>query len=127
MKQVFRKLLANERDIQFAYAFGSAITEPVFHDIDVAVYLSGPMPMHRDRCLELAEQLTRTVGLPVDVQPLAEAPIAFAFHVFRGQLLFSRDDERLADLMEETVRRYLDVEPLVRRATREAFAREEPE
>ena len=53
---------------------------------------------------------------------LNDAPVTFLFHVFReGRLLFSRNDERLADLMERTVREYLDMEPLLRRATIEAY------
>lgn len=40
----------------------------------------------------------------------------------RGRLLFSRDDERLTRAIEETARRYLDLEPILRVATREAFA-----
>ena len=56
------------------------------------------------------------------MQPLNHAPIPFVFHALRGRLLFSRDDERLATIIEDTVRRYLDMEPLMRNATREAFA-----
>jgi hypothetical protein len=37
-------------------------------------------------------------------------------------LLLSRDDERLAETIEETTRTYLDIEPILRAATREAFA-----
>ena len=58
----------------------------------------------------------------MDVQPLNDAPIAFVFHALRGRLLFSRDDERLAATIEDTVRRHLDMEPLIRSATQEAFA-----
>lgn len=43
-------------------------------------------------------------------------------HVFQeGRLLLSRSDERLADLMERTVREYLDAAPLLRQATIEAY------
>ena len=114
--------LVQQRDVSFAYVLGSSLTEPAFHDIDVAVYLSDPAQDHRARALELAEDLTRELEMPVDVQPLNHAPISFVFHALRGRLLFSRDDERLATTIEDTVRRYLDVEPLIRHATREAFA-----
>jgi len=53
---------------------------------------------------------------------LNDAPVTFLFHVFReGRLLLSRNDERLADLMERTVREYLDAAPLLRQATMEAY------
>ena len=114
--------LVRQPDVSFAYVFGSSLTEPAFHDIDVAVYFSDPAGDHRARCLELAEDLTRALEIPVDVQPLNHAPLAFVFHALRGRLLFSRDDERLAATIEDTVRRYLDMEPLIRNATRDAFA-----
>jgi hypothetical protein len=60
--------------------------------------------------------------MPVDVRALDEAPLAFRFHALRGRLLLSRDDERLAQTIEETTRSYLDIEPILRVATREAFA-----
>ena len=34
----------------------------------------------------------------------------------------TRDDERLASLLEETIRRYLDASPLLRQATKDAYA-----
>ena len=114
--------LVRQPDVSFAYVLGSSLTEPAFHDIDVAVYFSDTAGDHRARALELAEDLTREIEIPVDVQPLNDAPISFVFHALRGRLLFSRDDERLATTIEDTVRRYLDMEPLIRNATREAFA-----
>jgi predicted nucleotidyltransferase len=114
--------LATQPDVAFAYALGSSLAEPSFHDIDVALYLSGPVAKHGARTVDLADRLTRALGVPVDVQPLNDAPVAFVFHALRGRLLFSRDDERLALTIEETVPRYLDAAPLVRQATREAFA-----
>jgi uncharacterized protein len=113
--------LARQPDVAFAYVLGSSLTEPAFRDIDVALYLSAPAADHSGRALELAERLTREVGIPVDVRPLNDASIAFVFHAVRGRLLVSRDNERLATTIEETVRRHLDIAPLLRHATREAF------
>jgi predicted nucleotidyltransferase len=123
---MFRRIagmLEAQPDVSFAYAFGSSVTEPAFHDIDIAVYLSDSAGDPRSRALELAEDLERDLEVPVDVQPLNGAPPSFAFHAVRGRLLFSRDDTRLAATIEETVRSYLDVAPFVRQATREAFTR----
>jgi hypothetical protein len=60
--------------------------------------------------------------MPVDVRGLNVAPVSFLYHVLRGQLLFCRDNARLAEVMEQTISRYLDIAPLVRRATQEAFS-----
>ena len=74
------------------------------------------------RELDLAVRLDRETGFPVDMRVLNDAPVTFLFHVFReGRLLVSRNDERLADLMERTAREYLDMEPLLRQATIEAY------
>jgi predicted nucleotidyltransferase len=113
--------LAARPDVAFAYVFGSSLTEPAFHDVDVAVWLQESPADPVDRALELAGELGRALKLPIDVRPLNGAPVSFVFHALRGRLLFARDEERLAGTIEDTVRRYLDQEPLVRRATREAF------
>ena len=56
------------------------------------------------------------------IWPPGKTPASFLFHVFReGHLLLSRDDTGLANRMERTVREYLDIAPLRRRATMEAF------
>lgn len=114
--------IERQADVSFAYALGSFLTEPAFHDIDIAVCLAPSTTSPRERALEVAEQLGHMCEIPMDVQPLNGAPLAFAFHALCGRLLFSRDDERLARMIEDTVSRYLDMEPLARRATIEAFA-----
>ena len=58
----------------------------------------------------------------MDVRIVNEVPISFLYHVLRGMLLFSRDDVRLAEVIEDTTRRYLDIAPLLRHSTKEAFA-----
>lgn len=70
----------------------------------------------------MAARLGACVQLPVDVRILNLAPTSFLYHVLRGRLIMSRDDERLASLIEETTSRYLDASPLVRRATKDACA-----
>ena len=114
--------LEAEPSVVFAYLHGSFLTEDGFHDIDVGVHIAAPADRRLPRALDLAVRLTRDAGFPVDVRPLDDAPLAFRFHVFRtGRLLLSRDDELLANCMERTMREYLDIAPLLRRATVEAF------
>ena len=114
--------LEAEPDVVFAYLHGSFLSGDGFHDIDVAVRLAAPPDRRLTRALDLAVQLGGETGFPVDVRRLDEASLAFRFHVFRtGRLLLDRDEELLADCMERTMREYLDIAPLVRRATVEAF------
>lgn len=121
--QVLSAALEAEPDVVFAYLHGSFLGTSGFHDVDVAVCLRGQAERYTDRGLELAASLSARVGMPVDVRVLNGAPTSFLFHVFRtGRLLVSRDDEQLADLIERTVRDYLDIAPLLRRSTVEAFS-----
>jgi predicted nucleotidyltransferase len=115
-------VLEAEPDLEFAWLHGSFLGGGGFHDVDVGVHLNAPADVCSRRALHLGLRLDRDTGFPVDVRVLNDAPVTFLFHVFReGRVLLSRNDERLADLMERTVREYLDMEPLLRRATIEAY------
>ena len=115
-------VLEAEPDLEFAWLHGSFLGGGGFHDVDVGVHLNAAADVRSRRAVDLGLRLDRQTGLPVDVRVLNDAPVTFLFHVFReGRLLLSRNDERLADLMERTVREYLDMEPLLRRATIEAY------
>lgn len=115
--------LASDRNVVFAYLYGSFVESQPFHDIDVGAHLR---TVSSDRvtatALDLGQRLSDIAGIPVDVRILNVAPVSFLYHVLRGRLVFCRDDAVLAEVMERTVSRYLDSAPLVRRATLEAFA-----
>ena len=115
--------LKPEPDVVFAFLHGSFARGEPFHDIDVAVYLVGASDGHGGRALDLADRLSQSLEYPADVRALNEAPLPFQFHVLQGTLLVSHDDERLAGFIEHVGLRYLDMAPLLRHATREAFAR----
>lgn len=114
--------LETEPDVEFAWLHGSFLAAGAFHDVDVGVHLLPAASGRPYRGVELALHLGHAARFPVDVRVLNDAPVAFLFHVFRtGRPLICRADERMADLMERTAREYLDGEPLLRRATVEAF------
>ena len=114
-------VLADESDVAFALLYGSFVAAEAFHDVDVGVYLRTEEPGHLYGS-HLAQRLSERVGYPVDVRVLNGAPVSFLFHVLRGQVLVSRDDDLLGDLMQRTMQRYFDIAPLLRRSAREAFA-----
>jgi hypothetical protein len=123
IKQCLAAELASDLSVAFAYLYGSFVESQPFHDVDVGVYVQN---VRADRlsaaALDLAQRLSDRARIPVDVRILNAAPVSFVYHALRGQLVFCRDDGVLAELMERTVSRYLDIAPLVRRGTREAFA-----
>lgn len=115
-----RRALSARDDVAFAAAHGSFLRPGAFRDIDVAVWATPQASPRLDD--ELAVQLTRMTGIPIDVRIINRAPVAFLFHALRGRLIAVRDERVLADVIEGTARVYHDRAPLVRRATREAFA-----
>lgn len=116
-------ILAAEPCVAFAYLYGSFAEAQPFHDIDVGVYRSGPDPdSGMPFSVVLAQRLSERLKFPVDVRILNGAPVSFLHHVLRGKLLVSHDDDLLGGVMEDTIRRYLDMAPILRRSTKEAFA-----
>ncbi|MBC7225748.1 MAG: nucleotidyltransferase domain-containing protein [Thermoflexales bacterium] len=118
-------VLEAQPDVRFAYLYGSFLEDLPFHDVDVAVYLEDGVDF-TDRALELAEVAERALReaghpLPVDVRVLNPAPLGFRYHVFRGQLLLSREEDLRVREVVQTLTRYLDVKPLIRAALREAM------
>jgi predicted nucleotidyltransferase len=123
VKDQVAAILATEPRVAFAYLYGSFAESQPFHDIDVGVHLSGTDPDHdMPFSVVLAQRLSERVTLPVDVRILNEAPVSFLHHVLRGKVLVSHDDDLLGDVLEDTIRRYLDMAPLLRRSAKEAFA-----
>lgn len=117
---VLTRELARRSDISFALLYGSFLTgHGDFRDIDIAVWFDDGADRSVD--LALSADLSRLVGVPVDVRVANAAPVSFLFHMLRGRLLAVRDEQLLADVMERTARQYHDQAPLVRRATRDAF------
>lgn len=115
--------LEKESEIRFAYLYGSVLDSDIVHDVDVGLYLrefedatSSAIP------IDLSNRLTAIVGMPVDVRVLNESPLSFVYHVLRGRLLFCRDEACLTEMLEDVPRRYLDLAPLLRQGTKDAFA-----
>lgn len=116
------KLMA-EPTVAFAYVFGSFLEMNPVHDVDVGIYLH-PSDTKRETesVASLARRLTDATGLPVDVRILNQAPMTFLYHVVRGHLLVSKNDDLLTSTLENVSRRYLDIAPFLLQATKEAFA-----
>ena len=114
--------LGREPNIAFAYLYGSFQSNDCFHDVDIGIYATrckaGQDTMY---ALDLAQRLAGFVPFPIDVRILNDAPVSFLYHVLKGAPLLIKDEELLTGLMEQVVRQYLDMAPLLRQSTREAF------
>lgn len=106
VEQVTEALL-KEPDVIFGYIFGSFLDAPSFRDIDISVYVEN---IRRDKVfdyeIDLSKKIADSCRLPfdiVDVRVLNFAPGPFLNNVFsKGQLLFSKDNLKLSEMIENT-------------------------
>ena len=123
--ETIKTVLQEEPSIVFAFLHGSFLSEPSFRDIDVGVFFGAENPLpHLDLELDLSQRLEDALDskFPVEVKVINEAPLAFRFHVIRGELLFTRNEDLSVDYMTCTARQYLDYAPLRHRYMKEAMA-----
>jgi len=115
--------IKNREEVIFAYAHGSFTEDIPFHDIDIGVYVAG---IREDEAssyaLELSHMLGNELKIQTDVRVMNFAPISFLYHVIQGGLILERDENNHAQIVEDIIRRYLDIKPLIHRSIREAFA-----
>lgn len=124
-KKAIAQAIEGINSIAFVYIFGSFIEEMPFHDIDLGVYFIGEDQLQMaDSALEVAVKLSRETGYPVDVRVLNGAPVSFIYNVLRGELISENNADMRCEVMENTVRKYLDMKPLLDIATKEAFSYE---
>ncbi len=114
--------LRDREEIAFAYLYGSFAEDTPFHDIDVGIYLSGIRQEESTSYgIALSQILGNEVKLPVDVRVLNFAPVSFIYQVIRGILIFDRNEELRAQVVEDTVKKYLDLKPIIHQGIKEAF------
>ncbi|HSF06083.1 MAG TPA: nucleotidyltransferase domain-containing protein [Methylomirabilota bacterium] len=112
-------------EILLALVHGSFLRGDTFRDIDVVVWLEPARLSKAERfrfALDLSVQLRLTLGYPVDVRVLNDAPLGFRYHALAGSPLVVRDEGFLADLRARTWDEYLDFQPFARRYLREALS-----
>jgi len=123
--ETLKEGLSSQREVLFAFIYGSFndYTKNLpFHDIDVGVYVT---KMDEKQSvyysLDLSDRFSSLLKVPVDVRVLNFAPVTFCYHAIQGQLIVNKDDDLRSDFVERVIRIYLDMKPLLIRATKEAF------
>lgn len=106
--------LKKERDILFAYLFGSQATGKTHgeSDLDLAVYLE-PLPEDTlERKLELIDKISEITHFNhIDLVILNQAPPLLIHSVMRtGKLLFCKDEERRVLFLAKKLSEALDFE-----------------
>jgi len=109
--ELLSKALQEERDILFAYLFGS-VAQGRAHkesDLDLAVYLAGETDKNYlfERRLELIAKLVKVTSFErVVLVILNEAPPILVYSV----LLFSGDEKRRISFIVKNLKEYWDLE-----------------
>ncbi|KYH36452.1 MAG: DNA polymerase III subunit beta [Candidatus Bathyarchaeota archaeon B24] len=88
-----RRVLKSKDEVVFAVVFGSFLTNPVFHDLDLGVYVKGS-PDILDSAVyaeKLSVELTKRLSLPVDVVVLNHAPMWLRLRALKGKVVVDRD------------------------------------
>ncbi len=108
-----RQLLETKEEILFAYLHGSFLWGKGYRDIDVAVYVDpSRVGDFLEYELRLSIELEVSLGFPVDVKVLNNAPPAFRYRVLEGEPLVIKDEKAWLEFYDLTVREYLDFRPL---------------
>jgi predicted nucleotidyltransferase len=124
LTEAIRRRLQASPEVAFAYLHGSFVTDAPYRDIDVAVWLDPeriPSSEWTRYALDLSASLHLELRVPVDVQVLNGAPVAFRYRAQTGQPLVVRDGDFLADFRARTWDEYFDFLPFARQYLREAL------
>ncbi len=115
IKDAIHSLLAREKEVVFAYLYGSFLSAAWFRDIDIAVFVDEKKIDRKDVIdyeISLSLELEKELHLPMDVKVLNYAPLSFRYEVTKGEVIFSRNEEVRFTFLELTWHRYLDFAPV---------------
>jgi len=112
-----KRFLKSQRDIGFAYLYGSAV-RGVFNkesDIDIAVYLKGNSNQFFNRRIELCDKLSKITKRETNVVVLNQLSSLFLKFVIlqEGALLCDNDHGLRLDYEPKTLNLYYDYAPFL--------------
>ncbi|MFP4533508.1 MAG: nucleotidyltransferase domain-containing protein [Desulfobacterales bacterium] len=120
--------LHRHQEILFAFCHGSFAEDRPFRDIDLAVFLDPGLAPEVDFRYEmqLESEIEKAINrpAPIDVRLLNTAKLSFQYHALKGRLLLDRQPDIRIDFTTKTLARYLDIAPILKFHTKEAFAGE---
>lgn len=114
--QVLIKAIKREPFIKFTFLHGSFLENLPFRDIDIAVFYQPELTCEQrhEISTHLSVELTKRLGIPVDVHPLNDAALPFCYHATAGTLLTCQDPEEAYEYVEHTRIMYMDFLPLLK-------------
>ncbi|WP_054847621.1 hypothetical protein [Methanoculleus chikugoensis] len=124
-----RRCLDGREDILLGYLYGSFLRHGEFHDIDIALFVSGgerdPYELYK-YTMGIASDLERciTPRYEIDLRLLNDAPVEFQYEVVKtGRLLVSRDEETRIAFEADVIAQFLDLKYLYDTIDRALLAR----
>lgn len=107
---IVKDILKKEKSITFAYFFGSFIDGERYSDIDVGIYLKSLPEIPYSTTSRLKHKISRKLSAhdihfradDIDIVVMNYLPFTFLNRIFReGTLIFDKDPELHANLMEK--------------------------
>lgn len=101
-----KNFLSSQKDIVFAYLFGSFIEESKFRDIDLGVYI---LNQKKEKIQEsdMSAELTERIGYPVEAIIINDAPVSVQMSILRkGKVILCNSEEKRTDFIDDVSRRY---------------------
>lgn len=117
-KNILKKLkdfFIKREEIIFAYVFGSFSEKAPYRDIDVGVYVDEKI-LQKDEAIDYALELSAVAEIntgitPIDIKVINYVPIGLQYHIVKGILLFSKNDELRFEFIESILKKYFDLYP----------------
>lgn len=123
MLQKIGKILEKEKNIAFAYVFGSYLINPEYsNDIDIAVFVKNKVKL--DYELELALKIEKEIKKSVDVVILNGKPLLLISEVLRsGKLILSRNERLRVNFETSMLSNIFDFNELMKEFNQKRFER----
>lgn len=124
-REALREGLSRFSPIRFAVLYGSAVDQPCFQDVDVALMVDRTAispDNDLDFGFKVEQALAAAVPYPVDVRIINDAPLPFAYNVSRGRPLLLRDAEAWYRFREYAWDMWLDFRPIAMKYIEEMAA-----
>jgi len=88
------ELLKSKSEVVFAVVFGGFLEKQLFRDLDLGVYIKNFRGDIIDAAVyaeKLSAELTREIGIPVDVVVLNYAPMWLRLRALKGKVIIDKD------------------------------------
>lgn len=107
-------LFENDPRVLAVFAFGSQVDGYATprSDVDLAILFESDIPLSEKLAFQV--RIAEIVGKDIDLVPIKDAPLLLRHRALQGRLLFERNPIAVADLIEDTLRRYRDFAPRLR-------------